>query len=291
MKLFNTKTDNAQTSEYPTETAPQKGKTRPIVKKNVKDVDETASAIEAIVENSKLTGGYQRVPLYLLSTPGYQRGEQGKVGKIAKEWDDLQCDALTISFRDNKLYIVDGLQRKSAADIVGKRNLMCRIHTGLTERDEIKIYKNQNKNRVPMVAYDSMKAEAWQGDDPGVSVFRICQEMKVKLKRGRARAGECGCVAELAKTFNLIGEAGLKWVLSVLHGFGWNRQTNGYRKCFVTALTAIYEDKDEHDLVRDILVNKYQGTIADRVYFEAKKSYGDAKDANAMLCLFREICG
>ncbi len=68
MKLFNTKTDNAQTSEYPTETAPKKGKPRPVVKKAT---DETADAIEAIVENSKLTGGYQRVPLYLLSIPRY----------------------------------------------------------------------------------------------------------------------------------------------------------------------------------------------------------------------------
>jgi len=48
-------------------------------------VDERTATIEAIVASSKDHGGYQRVPLYLLSIPRYQRKEKGKVKKIASE--------------------------------------------------------------------------------------------------------------------------------------------------------------------------------------------------------------
>ncbi len=253
-------------------------------------VDTHYATIGALVKMSASCGGFQRIPLHLLSIPDYQRGEKNKVNQIAKEWDELQCDPLTVSYRDGELWIVDGLQRKLAAERVRAGDLMCRIHTGLTKRDEVRIYKNQNKNRAPMVTYDDIIADASLGDDPGTSILRICEESGVVLSKARnAHIGECGCVAAVVNAYAKIGEPGLKWVFKMVDVLGWKYARKGYAKIIISALATMFKEYTDHDAVATILATNCNKKIPSKIISDAKNIYGD-RDKNAVLSYFQDCC-
>lgn len=291
MKIFNTKTDNAQTYEYPTETMPKKSKTRPVVKKDTQDVDQATSAIEAIVENSKLAGGYQRVPLYLLSIPRYQRREKNKVKKIASEWNEIKCDPLKVSYRDGKLWIVDGRQRHAAATLIGKGNLMGRIITDMTELEEFYDYEEQNDNKAAMSVYDKIVGRAALGLNPGKEIMRICDESGIILTGRNGNVGECSCPSAIQFSYKTVGEAGMKWVFKLIDAMGWKYTRNGYKNTLVRAMTLTYAEVDDAALAFDRLVNKFGRMNPDDVIALAKKEFPGRTSTAALAALFREVCG
>lgn len=253
-------------------------------------VDERHATIEALVKMSANCAGFQRIPLHLLSVPDYQRGEKNKINRIVKEWDELQCDPLIVSYRDGELWIVDGLQRSIAAERVRVGDLMCRIHIGLTKEDEVRIYKNQNRNRAPMITYDNIIADASLGADPGTSVLRICEESGVTLsKASRARIGECGCAATVVDAYEKIGEPGLKWVFKMVDTMGWKYVRNGYKKIIINALVTMFKEYTDHDAVATILLTACSKKTPDEIEFGAKEIYG-SQGKNAVLSYFQDCC-
>lgn len=62
-----------------------------------------------IVINAKdfCMGKIADIPVELLNIDSsYQWKESDKVKKIAKEWDFNKCDILTVSFRDDKFFLL-----------------------------------------------------------------------------------------------------------------------------------------------------------------------------------------
>lgn len=254
-------------------------------------VDERAVAIESIVENSKLTGGYQRVPLYLLSIPRYQRQEKGKVKKIASEWSEIKCDPLKVSYRDGKLWIVDGRQRHAAATLIGRGNLMCRIITGMTELDEFSDYEEQNDNKAAMSVYDKIVGRASLGLNPGKEIMRICDESSVILTGRNGNVGECSCPSAIQFSYKAVGEDGMKWVFRLIDALGWKYTRNGYKNTLVRAMTLTYAEAEDAALAFDRLVNKFGRMPPDDVIKLAKEEFPGRTSTAALVSLFLEICG
>lgn len=269
-------------------TLPTKNETQ---KAAVVVVDERAAAIESIVENSKLTGGYQRVPLYLLSIPRYQRKEKNKVKKIASEWNEIKCDPLKVSYRDGKLWIVDGRQRHAAASLIGKGNLMCRIITGMTELEEFSDYEEQNDNKAAMSVYDKIVGRAALGLNPGKEIMRICAESGVVLSGDKGKIGECSCPSAIQFSYKTAGENGIKWVFRLIDNLGWKYTRNGYKNTLVRAMTLTYTETSDAALAFDRLVNKFGRMNPDDVIVLAEKEFPGRTSTAALVALFREICG
>ncbi len=253
-------------------------------------VDERAAAIETIVASSKDHGGYQRVPLYLLSIPRYQRKEKGKVKRIASEWNEIKCDPLKVSYRDGKLWIVDGRQRCAAATLIGKGNLMCRIITGMTELEEFSDYEEQNDNKTTMSVYDKIVGRAALGVSPGKEIVRICNECGVKLTSGHGVVGECSCPSAIQFSYKTVGEDGMKWVFRLIDALGWRHTRNGYKNTLVRAMTLAYAEADDAALTFDRLVNKFGRMAPDDVISIAVKEYPGRTSTAALVSIFRENC-
>ncbi len=254
-------------------------------------VDERAAHIETIVESAKEHGGYQRVPLSLLSIPRYQRKEKGKVKKIASEWSEVKCDPLKVSYRDGKLWIVDGRQRCAAATLIGKGNLMCRIITGMTELEEFSDYEEQNDNKAAMSVYDKIVGRAALGLNPGKEIMRICAESGVVLSGDKGKIGECSCPSAVQFSYKTVGEDGMKWVFRLIDALGWKHTRNGYKNTLVRAMTLTYAEVDDAALAFDRLVKKFGRMAPDDVIALAKEEFQGRTSTAALVALFREVCG
>lgn len=254
-------------------------------------VDERSAAIEAHVENAKRCGGYQCVPLYLLSVPRYQRRERGKVKKIASEWNEIKCDPLKVSYRDGKLWVVDGRQRGAAATLIGKGNLMCRIITGMTELEEFADYEEQNDNKASMSVYDKIVGRAALGLNPGKDIMRICAESGVVLSDSKGKVGECSCPSAIQFSYKTVGEAGMKWVFRLIDTLGWKHATNGYKAALVRAMTLTYAEVDNTALAFDRLTNKLGRMTPDNTIELAKDEFPGRTSTAALVALFQKVCG
>lgn len=253
--------------------------------------DERAATIEAIVENAKQNGGYQRVPLYLLSIPRYQRQEKGKVKKIASEWNEIKCDPLKVSYRDGKLWIVDGRQRHAAATLIGKGNLMCRIITGMTELEEFSDYEEQNDNKAAMSVYDKIVGRAALGLNPGKEIMRICAESGVTLSGDKGKIGECSCPSAIQFSYKTVGEDGIKWIFRLVDALGWKYTRNGYKNTMVRAMTLTYVEVGDVALAFDRLSDKFGRMTPDDVIKLAKEEFPGRTSTAALVALFQEVCG
>jgi len=213
------------------------------------------------------------------------------VERIAEAWSDQKCEPITVSFReDGELYLVDGMQRYLAAKLIGKSNLMGRIMTGLTEEEEMLLFRDQNKNRVTVSAYDKLRAEASLGMKDGVDILRICRECDVPLRSVRkCRIGECGCAGQVTKTYQAIGEDGLKWIFETIEELQWKHEAGGYASIFIKNLTILYREHTDHKKLREVLIKNYGELDPENVKALALRRYGYRK-RNYILAMLRDAC-
>lgn len=205
-------------------------------------------ACDAIVTNAfplgENDGKFARIPCALLmiddGPDGYQRGEKGKVIKIAREWNEKKCDNLKVSYRDGSFWVFDGKQRLTAARLIGLYDIKCTIYEGMTREDEARELARQNKNKTPMSTYATLMAEAVAGTDPYAAIVAICKDLGVPLVESRRPgAGECGCAGRLVSCYKRNGHDGLIWVLETIEELEWGYVKNGYSSTVIAALSSI----------------------------------------------------
>ena len=205
---------------------------------------------------------YSIVPIRLMELPFYQRQEQALVNKIASEWNDTLCGVISLSWRDNKLWIVDGQNRVAAAKLAGKTELICTIATGLSEQEEFWYFANQNKNVVKVSAYDIVTGGARIGSEPFTSIMRCITEMGFEAApRGGVTDGKIVCMDRVLQIWKAHGEDGLKWILRTIRECGWQYAQQGCSAAVLSALSTVYGKNMLHlNAARTALVKGLGGT-------------------------------
>lgn len=94
-----------------------------------------------------------------IEMPVYQRATNlERVQKIAEEFDPVSLGLLTLSYRAGKFYLAEGAHRYLA---MLKRDMdlwTFKVLTGLTEDDEIRIFKEQDKNKRLIGSFDEFSS-------------------------------------------------------------------------------------------------------------------------------------
>lgn len=215
---------------------------------------ENTNIGEVIMMNAKEVGSkkYACVPISLLSVdPAYQRTETvntEKVAKIANDWDNRRCDALKVSYRDGRFWIIDGQHRYHAALIAGVPSLECEIFTDMSIYDEADMYVTLNMCKTPLNTFNQFKANlirAAQRITPDVVasdiVNRVCKDFHVAIacRRGRAPSGYLGSLTEALRTA-MHGEDALRWSFEILADAGWITMFGGLSSPILYALRKMY---------------------------------------------------
>lgn len=227
-------------------------------------VDIRSNIAASIVKTAPNCAGvkYSIVPLALMDLPFYQREEQALVNKIASEWNDALCGVISLSWRDNRLWIVDGQNRVAAAKLAGKTELICTIATGLSEESEFWLFANQNKNVVKVSAYDIVTGGARIGSEPFTSIMKVITDMDFEAApRGGITDGKIVCMDRIIQVWKMHGAGGLKWILRTIRECGWQYAQQGCSAAVVSALATIYgKNVRRADEARTALVKALGGT-------------------------------
>lgn len=113
---------------------------------------------------SKFKYAKKPVRLSQMHTPQYQRDIVPRHPILKHEYDEAREGQVTLSRRDGKFWIIDGLQRKTIKEQMIKDGLDLNpyidatIYFGMTEEDEAKEFVRLNADRKGITAFDSYNA-------------------------------------------------------------------------------------------------------------------------------------
>ena len=143
----------------------------------------------------------RRMPISMLKVnKKYQRLLDMKWAKeIADNFNPDLVAVIQVSYRDGKFWIIDGQHTKKAIEL--KFNdpdypVICKVYTGLTEKDESELFYLFNKCKKKMASASMLKAQAFCGEAEVTSFlqhtrdagFIIDPEKSVNCKYGIAAA-------------------------------------------------------------------------------------------------------
>ena len=261
------------------------------VTNNMEAVDHLILS-EALVNNATEFDGvrFANVPLFLLKTDeNYQRPVDSVHVAQLTPFKRNQASALTVSYRDGWFWIIDGQHRYRSAlmnrvDSEGReiKALNCIILTGLTSKQEAKIFKDLNITQKKPDPYKLFKANVWSGDmsDPDaavdITIFNICDAKGVQVKKfGRGSTGKTlRCLSRaqmIIKSERYDGKACFKWIIDFINATKWANTSTAYTREIVLMLKDFWVDNHGNTRAEERLIDIVNGKVNIPMPFPVKK--------------------
>lgn len=200
-----------------------------------KQLEKLGVQVLAPTTNDKgdVYGFFASVPLAVLRTADYQRIEsKGQVNKLVSIWDDASAEALSVSFRDNKLFIFNGNHRRLAAEKMGRTHLYAHVLIGLTYQQEAQQFFNLNNVPRGMAGWVSFMASYNAGNGDYKKLLELVEKHRLTtpFSEGieRNKDADIKSPTQLLAPFNLGGFQLVEAVLKV-YDQAW-RDGNGTRR-------------------------------------------------------------
>ena len=159
------------------------------------------------VEKLRISDAYQRTIV------------PARVGRIEKSFDADAFGSLTVGERrDASLWVVDGMQRLTAAIRLGIESVPCDVFQSEGPEHEAKVFRLKNKERTSVSACSLFRAQLVEGDPQTVDIARVVQEAGLKLKLDEGSSGwpYVKAVVALEGAYRRIGRGGLLEALALI---------------------------------------------------------------------------
>lgn len=224
----------------------------------------------------------------------YQRVAGSNVRYLSKNWDSKKCDPLYVSYRDGKFYIMNGQHRYLAAREKNITYLPCIIRTGLTQKEEAKVFVQQGMGTKKLSVYDTYKGNLLYGEETDTIIEKILTDYGLKVIDTNSRSlskQKIGGITELRTIIKNYKEPSLRWILDIIKECGWNQESNGYDVAVVRMLKTAYVDyyqTDKLDEVKGIIVNLLKRTNPTKFKTHAMVEYQGLKERRAMIVYLKD---
>lgn len=197
---------------------------------------ETNSVVKnaPFVSNHLLVNG---VDVRLLFVDNSYRRTPSCPKSLLNSFDEQSMGLLTVSYRDNKLFVVDGCRRVIAAIMNGLQYVGCAIYTDLTAEQEAKIFAAQGCNKEKLKPLESYKAGLVCNNPIDTAVRDICTKYRLDpFNPDRKYAPNIkGCRQAVAESAEC-----LDWIFSVLNRNKWLLLEGGVSYRVLNAMKIIY---------------------------------------------------
>lgn len=207
-------------------------------------IDRDRIIKETIYKNAYDSGAgvkYTRIPLYLLEVPSFQRPEQRNVKRIAENWDESKCGAITVSYIEGRFYVTDGQNRLAAARLIGKEDIYCMI-VQETYEESARRFAAQDENKVKVSRYSKFLALKEANDKVAMGIYDVCQRMQIRLDPDVQSAQDrLRCMSEVEKIYLIGGPEGLMWVFETIDKLKWRYSIGAYKSPIISGLGSVYE--------------------------------------------------
>lgn len=201
----------------------------------------------------------------------YQRVATKKVDKITNEWDINKCDPISVSYRNGKFYITDGQHRFLSAVRKGETHLPAIIRTGLTQKEEAKIFVSQNDNVSRLTPYDTFKGNLLLEDHIDCTIQNLCMKYNIIISQYQTKGakGVLGSLTEARSIVKSNGGSCLEWIFKIIKACGWSNESGGYSSYIMRTLRTCYINN-----INDLeITGKYACSILEKTtpsYFKAE---------------------
>jgi hypothetical protein len=151
----------------------------------------------------------------------YQRTiVSARVNRIAKNLDQDAFGSLTVGQRrDGSHYVVDGMQRLTAARKLGIAMVPCDVFQSDGQEHEARVFRLKNRERTNVSALALFNAQLTEGDPQTIEIAAVVKRAGLKL-RLRDEGGQgwpyIKAVKALERSFQRIGPDGLQAALAIL---------------------------------------------------------------------------
>ena len=260
-------------------------------------VDANVVLGQAVINNAYSICGKRiaSVPLQLMELDHtYQRVLGKTVKKLMTEWDNDKCDLLTVSYRDNKFYIIDGQHRYSVAKAKDIADLPCIIFTGLTQQDEALKFAQQQDNVNKLSPYDTFKANVACGDESireiaiDMKIKRVCDKYGIQVKKYGNNMGDQKVLRCLARA--RIAQEYFELVMDAINSSNWANCPEAYSECIYRAIyTYFYDNKGKSDNSEKKIIEMMNNITPDDLETMARFSYPEYKIGSALTLCIRDL--
>lgn len=215
---------------------------------------------------------YSIVDIRLLDIDySYQRILGNKVSTLTKNFDYRLMDPIIVSFRDNKLYIIDGQHRLIAAAAHGILQIPCIIHLDLTRADEAKMFAMQNSGKSKLTPYDLFKAHLQYGEPVDTTINNICKKYGItpSVKKSQYSFQAIHAARQVVKNTQVNGEECLDWIFNVFSKCRWFSFIGAVNSVSILGLQRTY--------VEGILHNDLDTRTENLIHIFGQNSWNDIR--------------
>ena len=231
---------------------------------------------------------YTLIPLSEMKIDlSYQRYvDEARVKKIASEWDDMKANIIHVSHRPDGYYVVDGNHTRLAYEKVGGKELPCRVHEGLTVKDEARLFYELNSSQKKPTFNEVFKAKVAAGCEFESSYLKLLDESNIPFTFTNSEGCKIKCHSAMLNVYKKTTYATMLRALNVARRAADGRETF-YKIGFFPGLCSVVinhpEIKDER-LIK-IVQSKTSSVIRD---MSEKYKKGVAGGTNSATAQYRK---
>ena len=215
-----------------------------------------------------------------------------RVNRIAKNLDQDAFGSLTVGQRrDGTHWVVDGMQRLTAARKLGISMVPCDVFDSEGQEHEARVFRLKNKERTNVTACALFRAQLVEGDAQTVEIARIVQEAGLSL---RFETGHPGwpfvkAVVSLERAYRKVGKDGLSAVLSIITS-AWFGESDALRGDIISGLSYFIHktpDFDKSRLVKKLSDKPISALIraADATFKLERDRAASSSDRSFAMCM------
>lgn len=227
----------------------------------------------------------------------YQRNPHQKSRKLRQEFDINKFDPIRLSYRDGLLFIIDGGHRVDAAIYNGVTAVPARIHEGMTQADEAKMFSEQMLNVVNLTPYDTFRANIYWGEPIDTAIKDVCDAYGLTVCESKAEKTPAHSMTAITTCRTIMsskkvdGKACLDWMFAIMKNANWfehkfalsNKVIYAFYKAYWQAILDNMLDKYATNLTETLSrvnVNNVNGLAAAKwPHHEARSAFAVAINA------------
>lgn len=166
----------------------------------------------------------RKIPVEELNiSDAYQRTiVPARVNRIAKHLDQDAFGSLTVGRRrDGSHWVVDGMQRLTAARKLGIAAVPCDVFESEGQEHEARVFRLKNRERTNVSATALFKAQLTEGDRQSLEIAEVVKNAGLKIRLDLSSSGGHGwpyikAIKALERSFCRVGAEGLSSALAIL---------------------------------------------------------------------------
>jgi len=142
----------------------------------------------------------------------------GRVNRIVKNLDQDAFGSLTVGQRRDETYwVVDGMQRLTAARKLGIAMVPCDVFESDGQEHEARVFRLKNRERTNVSSIALFRAQLTEGDEQSLAIAEVVRTagLKLALREESAKWPYIRAVKAIERSFQRVGD-GLSAALSVL---------------------------------------------------------------------------